>query len=90
MRVLVYGAGAVGSYLGGMLATGNDVTMVGRRDHTRAITGGGLRITGLTELTVHPKAFERIPEDGCYDLVLLTVKSLRPRGVVGRPWPHIR
>ncbi len=75
MRVLVYGAGAVGSYLGGMLATRNDVTLVGRREHAMAIMGEGLRITGLTDLTVRPKAFEQIPEYERYDLVLLTVKS---------------
>jgi len=40
-----------------------------------AITEGGLRITGLTERTVHPKASENIPEGEGYDLVLLTVKS---------------
>lgn len=75
MRVLVYGAGAVGSYLGGMLASRNDVTLVGRRDHVEAITERGLRITGLTERNVHPKASEHIHEDANYDLVLLTVKS---------------
>ncbi len=75
MRVLVYGAGAVGSYLGGMLAARNDVTLVGRRDHVKAIEEGGLRITGLTELTAHPKSLEHILEDERYDLVLLTVKS---------------
>lgn len=75
MKVLVYGAGAVGSYLGGMLATKNDVTMVGRRDHVSAIAERGLRITGLTEVTIHPKALEQVREEDRYDLVLLTVKS---------------
>jgi 2-dehydropantoate 2-reductase len=75
LKVLVYGAGAVGSYLGGMLATKNDVTMVGRRDHVSAIAERGLRITGLTEVTIHPKALEQVREEDRYDLVLLTVKS---------------
>ena len=75
MRVLVYGAGAVGSYLGGMLATRNDVTLVGRKEHAMAIKEGGLRVTGLTELSVRPRAEEKIPEDERYGLVLLTVKS---------------
>jgi 2-dehydropantoate 2-reductase len=34
-----------------------------------------LRITGLTQLIVHPKALEHIREEESYDLVLLTVKS---------------
>ena len=75
MKLLVYGAGAVGSYLGGMLASKNDVTLVGRREHVEAITERGLRITGLTERTVRPKASEHIREGASYDLVLLTVKS---------------
>lgn len=75
MKVLVYGAGAVGSYLGGMLASRNDVTLVGRSEHVKSITKRGLRITGLTERTVRLNASEHILEGVSYDLVLLTVKS---------------
>ena len=47
MRVLILGAGGLGSVLGGYLANiGVDVTLVGRRAHTEAITRDGLRITG--------------------------------------------
>lgn len=48
MRVLVYGAGAVGSALGGMLAAhGDEVTLLGRAPHLHAVRERGLRISGL-------------------------------------------
>lgn len=48
MRVLVVGAGAIGSVLGGFLASGgHDVTLLGRAWHLDAIRDRGLRITGL-------------------------------------------
>ncbi len=47
MRVLILGAGGLGSVLGGYLANiGVDVTLVGRPAHAEAITRYGLRITG--------------------------------------------
>jgi 2-dehydropantoate 2-reductase len=47
-RVIVAGAGAVGSVVGGMLAArGHDVLLVGRDPHMAAIARDGLRVTGL-------------------------------------------
>ncbi|MGA2458356.1 MAG: 2-dehydropantoate 2-reductase, partial [Terriglobales bacterium] len=46
--ILIAGAGAIGSILGGMLHdAGHDVTLLGRRAHLEAIARGGLRISGL-------------------------------------------
>ena len=46
--ILVAGAGAIGSILGGMLHdAGHDVTLLGRRAHLEAIARGGLKISGL-------------------------------------------
>jgi 2-dehydropantoate 2-reductase len=46
--ILIAGAGAIGSVLGGMLHdAGHDVTLLGRRAHLEAIARGGLKITGL-------------------------------------------
>ena len=48
MRVLVMGAGAMGSVVGGLLAkAGHEVFLVGRRPHMDAIAHAGLRITGI-------------------------------------------
>src|ERR1700678_912581 len=44
-RIAVMGAGAVGSYFGGMLArAGAPVTLIGRASHAEAIAAGGLII----------------------------------------------
>ncbi len=73
LRVVVMGAGAIGSLFGGLLArAGHDVTLVGRPAHVAAIRRRGLRIGGLTRATARPRASTRAPEG---DLVLLTVKS---------------
>src|SRR5262249_27804114 len=46
--IAVVGAGAVGSYFGGMLArAGRPVTLVGRAAHVAAITRSGLRIESV-------------------------------------------
>ena len=48
MRILVFGAGAIGSVLGGFLAkAGHEVTLLGRAWHLDVIRRQGLRITGL-------------------------------------------
>jgi 2-dehydropantoate 2-reductase len=46
--ILIAGAGAIGSVVGGMLHdAGRDVTLLGRRAHLGAVARGGLKITGL-------------------------------------------
>jgi 2-dehydropantoate 2-reductase len=47
MRVLIYGAGAVGCYLGAYLAqAGHHVTLVGREPLKQAVAGQGLTVKG--------------------------------------------
>jgi len=84
MRVLVFGAGAIGSVAGGMLArAGHEVTLVGRAGHLAAIREKGLRISGIwgehrvTNLACYRSVGE-IPggeAGGGFDLILVTVKS---------------
>lgn len=77
--VLVAGAGALGSVLGGLLAAhGWPVTLLGRREHLEAVRRHGLAIEGLygahhvrgVECVVDPAALR-----GPFQTVLLTVKS---------------
>lgn len=78
MKVLVIGAGAVGSYYGGRLAdAGHDVTLVGRRDHVEAIRAHGLVIDSNIsgQHVIRVKAVESVTSVNSPDLVLLTVKS---------------
>ncbi len=82
MRILVYGAGAVGSLLGGKLAYGgDDVMLLGRRPHVVAVLNRGLRIIWPEgeEITVKVDAASQLSEAlagwGRPDLVVLTVKA---------------
>ncbi|OFV67219.1 MAG: 2-dehydropantoate 2-reductase [Candidatus Syntrophoarchaeum caldarius] len=73
MKIVVIGAGALGSLFGGLLASsGEEVVLVGRKKHVDAINARGLRISGLTDAIINIKASTQ-PEEA--DLILFTVKS---------------
>jgi 2-dehydropantoate 2-reductase len=72
--VLVFGAGSLGSLLGGLLARAHDVTLVGRDPHVETVREHGLRIEGELSATVHPRAATTTPDES-FDLVLVTVKA---------------
>ncbi|MFC5367831.1 ketopantoate reductase family protein [Salinirubrum litoreum] len=74
MEVLVFGAGSLGSLVGGLLARSHDVTLVGREPHVAAIRDSGLRVSGAVEATTHPEATTD-GEGHEADLALVTVKS---------------
>src|SRR5947207_15415754 len=77
MKILVFGAGAVGSTIGGMLArSGHDVTLVGRNPHMDRIASSGLKISGLwgEHHVTTLKTAITIP-DVHPDWILLTVKA---------------
>lgn len=77
MRILVFGAGALGGFLGGLLSQKYDVTLYGREEKILPIEKSGLKITGINECVVHPKILFK-PEDikeTEFDLIILAVKS---------------
>jgi 2-dehydropantoate 2-reductase len=78
-RVLVAGAGALGSVLGGFLRqAGLSVTLLGRNAHTQAILQNGLTIDGIWgahRMTGFGLATSAEELSGTFDAVLLTVKS---------------
>ncbi|HUR69727.1 MAG TPA: 2-dehydropantoate 2-reductase N-terminal domain-containing protein, partial [Candidatus Thermoplasmatota archaeon] len=60
MRIVVMGAGAMGSWMGALLTkAGHDVTLVARKDHAAVIQAHGLRVSGKTDLHVRPHVVER-------------------------------
>ncbi len=78
MQVVVFGAGAVGSVLGGMLSVNHhDVLLVGRPPLARAVEENGLRLKSATgEYVAHPRVVTALARgdvaaDAC---ILLTVK----------------
>ncbi|UIP00089.1 2-dehydropantoate 2-reductase [Halobaculum sp. CBA1158] len=76
MEIVVFGAGALGSLVGGLLAREHHVTLVGRDPHARHVAGEGLRIVGELDARVRPRATtDPTPADLSADLVLVTVKA---------------
>ena len=79
MRVLVAGAGALGSVFGGFLRrAGLEVTLLGRAAHLDAIVRNGLRIDGIWgthQVDGFAVATEPAALRGSFDLMLVSVKS---------------
>ncbi|SFC26665.1 ketopantoate reductase [Halobiforma haloterrestris] len=74
MDTVVFGAGSLGSLVGGLLAREHDVTLVAREDHARAVRESGLRVCGEFDERVVPNA----TTDGrnlAADLAVVAVKS---------------
>jgi len=75
MDIVVFGAGAMGSFFGGLLSRRNRVTLVCRKEHADAIRRSGLRITGKTSLIGHPQVATSIAGVKHADLVLVATKA---------------
>lgn len=78
MRVVVYGAGAVGGVVGARLfQAGHDVTLIARGDHYAAIRERGLRVDAGDESTVLPITVVGHPAEIDLDgaVVLLAMKT---------------
>ena len=73
MHVVVFGAGSLGSLVGGLLGRTHEITLVGRGEHVRAVRADGLRLTGAVDLTVYPEARTEPPASA--NLVVVTVKA---------------
>lgn len=73
MDIVVFGAGSLGSLLGGLLAREHPVTLVGREPHVGAVRASGLRIDGAIEARVAPDARTTVPDRA--DLAVVTVKA---------------
>jgi 2-dehydropantoate 2-reductase len=76
VRIVVFGAGAIGSLLGASLAhAGHTVLLIGRADHVAAIRAEGLRVTGAIVESVSLRAETTVPADFVPEVALLTVKT---------------
>jgi len=79
LRILVAGAGALGSVFGALLrAQGHEVALLGRPEHLEAIARDGLRLDGIWG-EHHARGFELAHDAaalrGPYDAALVCVKS---------------
>ncbi len=78
MKIAVVGVGAIGGYLGALLAAaGEDVTFIARGANLQAIRRSGVRVTleDGREVTGRGAASESMVEAGPQDLILLAVKA---------------
>lgn len=78
MRVAVFGAGGVGGYLGARLAeAGQDVVLIARGDHLRAIREKGLRLESIAgDVTIDPiEATDDASGVGTVDAVIVATKT---------------
>ena len=91
MRICVFGAGAIGGYMGVKLAeAGADVSLVARGPHLAAMKSNGLRLIEETsETTVSPIASDDPEELGVQDYIIVTLKAHSVPGVVLKMAPLI-
>ena len=77
MKFAIVGAGAIGAFVGAMLAkSGEDVTLIARGPHLRAMQEHGVRVRGeIGDFAAHPAATDDPAKVGEVDVVLLTLKA---------------
>ena len=77
MKLAIYGAGAIGAYLGAVIArSGGDVALIARGPHLEAMRQHGVRVrTSQEDFTAHPVATDDPTSIGPVDVVVLAVKA---------------
>jgi 2-dehydropantoate 2-reductase len=77
MRFLIAGAGAIGAYIGALMARASfDVTLFARGAHLEAMQEHGVRVKSSSgEFEAHPKISGTLSGIGGFDVVLLGVKA---------------
>ena len=84
MRICIYGAGAIGGYLGVQLAlAGDEVTLIARGPHLEAMQKNGVKLLiDGEERVAHPTATDDPAEVGPQDVVIITLKAHSIPGIV--------
>ena len=77
MKICVFGAGAIGGYMGVKLAlVGADVSLVARGPHLAAMQQNGLRLIEEEQVYTVSVSASDTPEDlGEQDYVIITLKA---------------
>jgi 2-dehydropantoate 2-reductase len=89
MKICIYGAGAIGGYLGAQLArAGVDVSLVARGAHLAAMRANGLKLlVGDEARVVHPRCTDNPAELGPQDFVIICLKAHSITGVLDQMQP---
>ena len=92
MKICIFGAGAIGGYMGAKLAkAGADVSLVARGPHLAAMQDKGLTLIedGADPVTVPVRASANASDLGPQDYVIVTLKAHSVPGVVALMQPLI-
>lgn len=91
MKICIFGAGAIGGYMGAKLAqAGADVSLVARGPHLKAMREDGLRLIEESgETTVKVTASDDAADLGPQDYVIVTLKAHSVPPVVPKMQPLI-
>ena len=91
MKICIFGAGAIGGYMGAKLAqAGADVSLVARGPHLAAMQANGLTLMEESGTTTASVNASDTPEDlGPQDYVIVTLKAHSVPAVVDRMQPLI-
>lgn len=91
MKVCIFGAGAIGGFLGVHLAdTGADVSLVARGAHLDAMRARGVRLqTGGEERIARLRCTDRPEELGAQDFVIITLKAQQVSAAVDSMAPLV-
>lgn len=89
MKICIYGAGAIGGYLGVQLAlAGADVSLVARGAHLAAMKANGLRLLiDGEERVAYPRCTDNPAELGVQDVVIICLKAHSIAGVIDAMQP---
>ena len=97
MKILIFGAGGIGSVFGAFFARmGHEVSLLGRPWHLDAIHKNGLLVTGIwgdyrvKAFDLYENADEIRKKDISYDLIFLTVKSYDTEKAVNEFFPLMK
>jgi 2-dehydropantoate 2-reductase len=89
MKICIYGAGAIGGYLGVQVArAGADVSLVARGSHLAAMRDNGLKLLiGDEAHVVRPRCTDNPAELGTQDFVIVCLKAHSIPAVTGQMQP---
>jgi 2-dehydropantoate 2-reductase len=89
MKICIYGAGAIGGYLGAQLArAGADVSLVARGPHLAAMRERGLTLLmGGEERVAYPRCTDDAAVLGVQDYLIVTLKAHAIAGEIGKMQP---
>ena len=89
MKICIYGAGAIGGYLGVQLAlAGADVSLVARGAHLAAMKANGLKLLiDGEERVAYPRCTDNPTDLGVQDVVIVCLKAHSITGVIDAMQP---